>query len=440
MRDYGHVRVVALGEEPPALEFADDPLGGDDVSPGLPDAGFLVDRDRVECECRQLVGHGDADLGPPIRVGGDHSGPEHRVAELAADDGFGELRLPALLALLLALAKAVPRRHLRRRHGEIHLRHRLAGGLAVFPAMVPVVSAPRREVRRAVVAAGRRDALVPRVTVEALFDRLAELRLNVVDAGVHEHQGDLPGDRLLGVHVGYLDVQRGLFTRLIGVVFPTAHGAFLSCHFDLQEAMRRGHDDLLDVAENLIVADLRCGQEEVGTVRVLDRDRDQLGVLLDVDDLAEDQPVGLAGKQHARVGLVGVDEHLECLTDLILVFGWDDLQRVVGVVGLGSGFRRDPERAGALDRLGLVALEDLTDDDLDVARHIGHEPNRRSARGADLDRLVVQLLGKLFLERTVLLSNTLDAPGLDVELTSHRLLVGVLGLDIDLDAVAGPVD
>ena len=450
--DDGDVAVVSLGEEPPAFEADDDSLCGDGIGPHLPYAGGLVERDRVKREGGKLVGHGYGHLAGAVGIGHDRARPQDRIAEVLADDGLGELgrRRRSLAAFAHAQGGFGERAHRRRcrvGHGLAHaLAHAHAAGVA--PPTLPSVIPTRIQRCGTHKAVGRLHADAPRVPVERLLNRLAELRLNVVNAGVHHHQRHLAGDGFARPHVGELHADRGFFARLELIVLAAAEVALVQRGRNLDELVGRRDHNLLDIHQQAVVAKQGGRQAEVRAEFLANVDGHHLRVLLHMDHLREQQVVRLARKEHAAVREAAVDQHPHLLPDFPLVLCRDDLEIVVGVVGLGPGLGGNPEEAGPFHGLAVLFGAHLADDDLHPPGDVRREPQRPSAGLGDLDLLRVNLLDELFLELDGLLAGGvfLDAadsphpPGLHREPARNALPGGVLRLDVYLHAVARAVN
>src|SRR6266545_5096227 len=89
------------------------------------------------------------------------------------------------------------------------------------------------------------------------------------------------------------DGERALFPRLVLLA--------VGFHFDREETLRWGNDDLFGVRENLAVADHHRAQEDVGCVPLLNRNLDEFDRAGEVDELITVQILALDAEENVAI-------------------------------------------------------------------------------------------------------------------------------------------
>ena len=291
--------------------------------------------------------------------------------------------------------------------------------------------------------------------------------LDVVDRFIDERKRHLGHDGA-AVDVASGHRQQAFILGLVGVA--------VGSDLDLEEVLHRRHDDVLAVDEDLTVADHHGVQIDVGDVPLADRQRHELDGAGDVDDLVVVQVVTLDREEHVAVVGGNAQHDRRGLPGAEGVLVDDDLDAALAVSEVGGGAVGHPHRRLGGDGGGRITLarRDAPPRDAVVAVGLGGEGEGGLALGVGRE-----LLGEDVLRRV---AAELESPGsgipldrrgkdlqpaagilegpagdfpaggiephLDPPLAGHldrsrhrdRLVVGVEGLEIDLDLVAGPVE
>ena len=311
--------------------------------------------------------------------------------------------------------------------------------------------------------AGGADHVRRLTAVVEELPRISRVRLlDGVDRLVHQRKRDLGGDGV-AVHVAGEDRETSPVARLVRLAIGN--------DLDVEELLHRRNDDLLAVHVHLPVADHDRMQVHVGNVSLPDRNVDELHRPGHVNEAALVQVVALDAEQHPPIvgGHAEHDHGVLAGTERVGVH--DDLDAALVVAQLGTAAIGDPHRGLGVDRgarvlaapgdpvIPLVAGDERDDcltrgvrPDDPGENFLGgipaelHPPGHAVAAGRRRERAHAALrlaqcpAGNLATGRVGPDLHPALARHLDDALDSHRRLVGVEGLDLDLDGVAGTVE